>query len=41
MCIGLHRIPHGKDGLDVHDEPRPVVYMQHPLTASSGIKCKQ
>eukprot|EP00091_Calanus_sinicus_P010009 TRINITY_DN2325_c0_g1_i1.p1 TRINITY_DN2325_c0_g1~~TRINITY_DN2325_c0_g1_i1.p1 ORF type:complete len:130 (+),score=15.35 TRINITY_DN2325_c0_g1_i1:105-494(+) len=36
--LGLHRIPHGRNNNDEDTKsPRPVVYMQHCLTCSSGI----
>merc|ERR1711962_33506 len=34
--LEMHRIPHGKDGPHITDEPRPVVFIQHGLLCSSA-----
>ena len=34
--LTMFRIPHGKDGPGLNDEPRPVVFVQHGLLCSSA-----
>ena len=34
--LTMFRIPHGKDGPGLNNEPRPVVFVQHGLLCSSA-----